>query len=284
MPGVIVLLLLLMSWLPAYFLNKRFQRRKSGRRPFTWGYTMAIFSLFIGIAALWSSDYLATDAEQTARLQAESFLRDNPDWIDRQVEKQLEEDESNQANFLNSIPYDERQRQLKRGVLRLRFRSDLFDDFHEKALQEVQTEIWLGRNLGLVFVVLSPFIYARIRIAWVVFVILGLNPIAWAINGFYLWNRWQEMKDESRLRRQRVRNRVTRLRQRVSLPSVHARAIVAMAIFWLFAVLTYVLIFDPYGGFDPSDDLGHLILVIASVPILTALGLILWNWVRADQS
>jgi hypothetical protein len=49
---------------------------------------------------------------------------------------------------------------------------------------------------GILLCLLGTLLYRRNRWAWLTFVILGLNPGAWIINGLYLRNRWQEMRDD----------------------------------------------------------------------------------------
>jgi len=52
--------------------------------------------------------------------------------------------------------------------------------------------------LGLLSTLLGVLIFKRNRWGWLAFVVLGLNPAAWIINGVYLKNRWQEMKVATR--------------------------------------------------------------------------------------
>jgi len=45
---------------------------------------------------------------------------------------------------------------------------------------------------GVIYAVLAWFFAQRHRWAWVTLTILSLNPVAWVINGIYLWRRWAD--------------------------------------------------------------------------------------------
>lgn len=45
---------------------------------------------------------------------------------------------------------------------------------------------------GLIYAVLAWFFAQRHHWAWITLTILSFNPVAWIINGIYLWKRWAE--------------------------------------------------------------------------------------------
>jgi hypothetical protein len=45
---------------------------------------------------------------------------------------------------------------------------------------------------GVIYAVLAWFFAQRHHWAWVTLTILSFNPVAWIINGIYLWRRWTE--------------------------------------------------------------------------------------------
>jgi hypothetical protein len=47
-------------------------------------------------------------------------------------------------------------------------------------------------GVAILYAVLAWFFAQRQRWAWVALTILSFNPIAWIINGIYLWKRWAE--------------------------------------------------------------------------------------------
>ena len=55
-----------------------------------------------------------------------------------------------------------------------------------------------GANLiiwSILLIALGTLLHRRNRWAWIVFTILNVNPASWIINGIYLKNRWNEMKN-----------------------------------------------------------------------------------------
>lgn len=49
---------------------------------------------------------------------------------------------------------------------------------------------------GIMLCLLSMMMYRRNRWAWLIAVIIQVNPIGWIVNGIYLKNRWAEMRDK----------------------------------------------------------------------------------------
>jgi hypothetical protein len=47
-------------------------------------------------------------------------------------------------------------------------------------------------------VILGVLMFRQNRWAWLVYIVLSINPAEWIINGIYLKNRWQEMKEHGK--------------------------------------------------------------------------------------
>ena len=52
---------------------------------------------------------------------------------------------------------------------------------------------WM-RFWSIYLVTLGVLMYRQNRWAWLVYVIFSVNPVEWVINGFYLKNRWKDMR------------------------------------------------------------------------------------------
>jgi len=56
---------------------------------------------------------------------------------------------------------------------------------------------WI-RFWSIYLVTLGVLMYRQNRWAWLVYIILSVNPAEWIINGLYLKNRWQGMKGDGK--------------------------------------------------------------------------------------
>lgn len=104
-------------------------------------------------------------------------------------------------------------------------------------------------------------IIKRNKWAFVFGTILSLNLILWIINGIYIRNRWSELKGLPRMLGGRLEN-----------ISLVGRAIIFGAVFWAFAVLAFVLLFEPYGSYMSSSDWFHVSKIVLFPPLLAFVG------------
>lgn len=116
-------------------------------------------------------------------------------------------------------------------------------------------------------------IIKRNKWAFVFGTVLSLNPLVWIIDGIYIRNRWSELKDLPRVFGGRVNN-----------ISPVGRAIMFGSVFWAFAVLAFVLLFEPYGSYMSSSDWFHVSKIVLFPPLLAFVGRFLFvKAIRHDR-
>ena len=123
--------------------------------------------------------------------------------------------------------------------------------------------------LGILFLVTAVvhfFIIKRNKWAWIVGIILQLNPILWIINGIYLKNRWSEMGG---LPIETVTNKFSR-------SSFANRALLAGSAFWALVVLAFVFMFEPYGRYVSDSEWWQVIKIIVFPPVVSVAGYFLF--------
>jgi hypothetical protein len=122
--------------------------------------------------------------------------------------------------------------------------------------------------LSMVFAVATSVhvaIIKRHKWAFVLGTILSLNPLLWVINGIYIRNRWSELIDLPRIFGSRLEN-----------ISLVGRAIIFGSVFWAFAVLVFVFLFEPYGSYMSDSDWLHVLKIVLFPPLLAFVGRLLF--------
>ena len=118
----------------------------------------------------------------------------------------------------------------------------------------------------LVTAVVHVFIIKRNKWAWIVGIILQLNPILWIINGIYLKNRWSEMSGLS----------IEAVAHKFSRSSFANRALFAGSAFWALVVLAFVFMFEPYGRYVSDSEWWQVVKIIVFPPVVLVAGYFLY--------
>jgi hypothetical protein len=123
--------------------------------------------------------------------------------------------------------------------------------------------------LGIFFLVTAVvhiFIVKRNKWAWIVGIILQLNPILWIINGIYLKNRWAEMGGLP----------IGTMTNKFSKASFANRTLLAGSAFWTLVVLAFVFMFEPYGRYVSDSEWWQVIKIIVFPPVVSVAGYFLY--------
>lgn len=131
--------------------------------------------------------------------------------------------------------------------------------------------------LGVVFLVAAIahfFIIKRNKWAWVIGIILQLNPILWIINGIYLKNRWAEMGGLP----------VTGVGNKFKTASFSTRVLLAGSGFWALVVLAFVLMFEPYGSYVSDSEWWQVVKIVVFPPVVVVAGYFLYSKVIKQES
>jgi len=118
----------------------------------------------------------------------------------------------------------------------------------------------------LVTAVVHVFIVKRNKWAWIIGIILQLNPILWIINGIYLKNRWSEMSCLP----------IEAVAHRFSGSSFANRALFAGSAFWALVVLAFVFMFEPYGRYVSDSEWWQVVKIIVFPPVVLVAGYFLY--------
>ena len=70
--------------------------------------------------------------------------------------------------------------------------SGLLDNTGQSNFLQIIASLFLAASL------INLFAIRRNRWAWIVAIVLQLNPALWIVNGIYVWNRWAEMAPNQR--------------------------------------------------------------------------------------
>ena len=118
--------------------------------------------------------------------------------------------------------------------------------------------------LGLIML-LTAFVHIymikRNKWAWLVGIVISMNPILWVVNGIYLKNRWHEMGGRS----------ITLATQVLSKKSMTQRYLLTGSAFWAFSVIIFVFMFEPFGSYFSADELAKTFKIIM-FPIIIGAG------------
>ena len=121
---------------------------------------------------------------------------------------------------------------------------------------------------GIVSLALSVLVFRsavkRKKWALVASTLLSFNLLWWIINAFYLTNRWQEFNLEQKSAASFQSLRFTNVKE--SIPKSR-RVMIFCAFTWGLAVVSYVLLFEPYGYRIGEDDYVHLAGVLTIPPL-----------------
>ena len=118
----------------------------------------------------------------------------------------------------------------------------------------------------LVTAVVHVFIIKRNKWAWIVGIILQLNPILWIINGIYLKNRWSEMDGLP----------IEAVTNKYSKSSFANRILLAGSAFWALVVLAFVFMFEPYGSYVSDSEWWQVVKIIVFPPVVAVAGYFLY--------
>jgi len=124
--------------------------------------------------------------------------------------------------------------------------------------------------LGIIFLISAVahfFIIKRNKWAWIVGIIMQLNPILWIINGIYLKNRWAEMGGLP----------IEGVSRKFAKASFGNRALIAGSGFWALVVLAFVFMFEPYGRYVSDSEWWQVAKIIVFPPVVVAIGYFLYN-------
>lgn len=113
------------------------------------------------------------------------------------------------------------------------------------------TSFVFGLSLSIAAVAFA-LVIRRNKWAFILATIFSMNPAFWIINGFYIRKRWEELG---------------------GMPSIPIRAafrrcssvdqlLIAGILFWAIAVMAFVFLFEPYGGYLDSRELLHIAKII----------------------
>lgn len=117
------------------------------------------------------------------------------------------------------------------------------------------------------------FIIKRHKWAWIAGSILSLNPIVMIFNYYYLKKRWGEMSGQYAFAtsvppmgtaENQPHNNFSFSNYIQSKPFIY-RIVIFGTILWILIVLSYVLLFEPY-GYMSDDDIIHMIKVTLFPP------------------
>ncbi len=117
------------------------------------------------------------------------------------------------------------------------------------------------------------FIIKRNKWAWTIGIILQLNPVLWFINGIYVKTRWSEMNGI----------KPVSVSQKFDKASPNTRALIAGTAFWAIVALTFIFLFEPYGGYISNRDAWHIVTVISFPPAVISVGYMLYMKVIKQQ-
>lgn len=120
--------------------------------------------------------------------------------------------------------------------------------------------------LSLVTAIAHFFIIKRNKWAWVIGIILQVNPILWIINSIYLKNRWDEMGGLP----------VAEVCNKFKKASFNTRVLLAGPVFWALVVLAFVFIFEPYGRYVSDIEWWQVIKIIVFPPMVSVAGYFLY--------
>ena len=113
---------------------------------------------------------------------------------------------------------------------------------------------------------IAYFSILRQRWALIVSTILSFNPLWMFINIAYLKNRWPEFRAKG------LTKAGTPLSAKLKDLPRAIRGAVLSAITWMVCSLSFVFLFQPYGGYMRDDDIAHMFGVIL-LPVAIGLGL-----------
>lgn len=131
--------------------------------------------------------------------------------------------------------------------------------------------------LGFVFLVAAIahfFIIKRNKWAWIIGIILQLNPVLWIINGIYLKNRWTEMGGLP----------VAEVGNKFKKASFSTRVLLAGSGFWALVVLAFVFMFEPYGSYVSDSEWWQVVKIVVFPPVMAVAGYFLYSKVIKQES
>lgn len=128
--------------------------------------------------------------------------------------------------------------------------------------------------VSLVAAIAHFFIIRRNKWAWVIGIILQLNPVLWIINGIYLKNRWTEMGG---LPAGEVGNKFKNA-------SFSTRVLLAGSGFWALVVLAFVFMFEPYGSYVSNSEWWQVVKIVVFPPVVMVAGYFLYSKVIKQES
>lgn len=138
--------------------------------------------------------------------------------------------------------------------------------------------------LGLFMCALCAIYYfciKRSRLAWILGTIIHMNPIIWIVNWIYIRNRWEEMSPSNRdgangLSGGIVSRAIAFIKHYIFRLSRPARMVLAGSLFWAIVVLSFVIMFSPYGRYMNDDDVWQVFKIIVIPPFIAYIGYILY--------
>lgn len=128
--------------------------------------------------------------------------------------------------------------------------------------------LFLGVALSTAALAFS-LVIKRYKWAFVIATIVSLNPILWIVNGIYIRNRWRELRGMPSIP-------IGSMFRRLSMVD---RILIAGTVFWAFAVLTFVVLFEPYGSYIDSRDRLHIVKVVFFPTVVAWVGRLIFGFI-----
>jgi len=115
------------------------------------------------------------------------------------------------------------------------------------------------------------FIIKRNKWGWIVGIILQGNPILWIINGIYVNNRWSELSGLT----------LNTIGPSFNKKPLAVRALVIGSIFWIFVVLVFVFVFEPFRDYVIENGWTQYWWLVAKIiifpPLVAVVGYFLYS-------
>ena len=116
----------------------------------------------------------------------------------------------------------------------------------------------------------------RNKWGWVIAIITQFNPITWIINGIYLKNRWHELAGFPESHKQ-FQSWFFQLSRGI-------RFLICGSVFWIFSVVAFVFVFEPFGYTINGREWEIIIKAIIVPPIIACIGAGMYKMAISKQS